>query len=257
MNLEGKVGVVTGSSRGVGKNIALELARAGADVVIAARTEAESDPKLPGTIYSTAEEIAAETGRRAIPVKVDVTKDEDLRKMVDEAMEKFSRVDILVNNAGIMIPGKLIDTPLKRWDLAWRVNVRAALAACQMVLPHMLKRGSGTIIFISSEAAEIKGEGNMSYSVTKQADRKVAEGLAEELKDTGVSVFAISPEGIVMSPGVLYHGTHEMYPGHDVEDPEDTGRAAVLLASGAIDDRSGEHFYSRALLRENAELVKG
>jgi citronellol/citronellal dehydrogenase len=257
MDLSGKVAIVTGSSRGVGKGIALEMARAGANVVVAARSEQETDPKLPGTIYSTAEEIARETGRKALALRVDVTNDDDVRAMVEKTTSELGKVDILVNNAGVMFPGPFVETPLKRWDLLYRVNMRAGLSCAQAALPGMIERGGGTIIFISSVAADHKGAFNISYSVTKQADRKIAEGLAEEFKSRGIKVFSLSPEGLILSPGVLYHRTDEMMPGQDIEDPAEMGQAAVLLASGAIDERSGEHFYSRALLRELAKTPAG
>ena len=127
MELEGRVAIVTGSSRGVGKNIAVELARAGADLVVAARTEQVKDPRLPGTISDTAEEIRA-MDRRALPVRTDVADEESIEALVRSALEEFGRIDVLVNNAGIMAPGPLVDVSLKRWDLVMRVNVRGPVA---------------------------------------------------------------------------------------------------------------------------------
>jgi citronellol/citronellal dehydrogenase len=252
MDLNSQVAIVTGASRGVGKGIALELARAGADVVVAARSEREPDPRLPGTIYSTTEEIEAETGRRALAVRVDVSKDEDVEVMVQKTLQHFGRIDILVNNAGVMAPGLLTDTPIKRWDLLWRVNVRGPLVCAQAVLPKMIEQKSGTIVFISSIAAERPGAGNMSYSVTKQADRKVAEGLALEVKEHGIRVFSLSPQGLILSPGVMMHRTDRMFPESEIEEAGEMGQAVVILASGAADDRVGGHFYSRSLNQEFA-----
>ncbi|MEX2236315.1 MAG: SDR family NAD(P)-dependent oxidoreductase [Dehalococcoidia bacterium] len=248
--LKGQVAIVTGSSRGIGRAIALELARAGADVVVAARSEEQTDPKLPGTIYSTAEEIEKETGRRALPVRLDVTNDEQIEAMAKKTIEEFGRIDILVNNAGIMSPGKLVETPIKRYDIVWRVNVRGPLLCTQAVLPGMLERGSGTIIFISSIAADNPGGGNMSYSTTKLADRKIAEGLAEEVRSRNIQVFSLSPEGLILSPGVLYHRDAHEFDESAIEGAEEMGYAAVRMASGALRERSGQHFYSRALNRE-------
>src|SRR5687767_6568019 len=114
--LDGQVALVTGASRGVGYYMALELAKAGADIVVAARTEEVRDPKLPGTIYSAAEEIRG-LGRQALPVKVDVSKDEEIEAAVQQTLAEFGRIDVLVNNAGIMFPGNLVDVPIRRWDL--------------------------------------------------------------------------------------------------------------------------------------------
>ena len=254
MELEGKVAIVTGASRGVGKNIALELAKAGADIVVAARTEQVKDPKLPGTISETAEEIRA-LGRRALPVRTDVTDEESIEAMVRRTLEEFGRIDILINNAGIMAPGPLVDVALKRWDLVMRVNVRGPVACSRAVWPHMVERREGVIINISSILADQAGGGNISYSVTKQALRKFSEGLAEEGKPHNIRVFALSPEGLVITPGTMYHRLPDEVPaGPMVEDPEVMGQAAAFLCGDAARDLTGRHFYSRALLRERGLL---
>ena len=111
MKLADKVAIVTGSSRGVGKNMALELAREGCHIVVAARTEQEQDPKLPGTIHSSVEELQA-LGVRAIALRTDVSDEESVQAMVQAALAEFGRIDILINNAGIMFPGRLWEIPL-------------------------------------------------------------------------------------------------------------------------------------------------
>lgn len=250
MELKDKVAIVTGSSRGVGKNMALELAREGCHVVVAARSEQETDPKLPGTIYATAEELRS-LGVRALPVRLDVTDDESITAMVRATLDEFGRIDILINNAGIMFPGRLWETPVKRWDLVMRVNVRGTVVCCQAVLPHMIERRDGVIINISSMAAEQSGGGNISYPVTKLALRKLSEGLAEEVREYNIRVFALSPEGLVITPGTMYHRLPEQVPsGPFVEGPEAMGRAAAFLCTDEAKSLSGQHFYSRRLLRE-------
>jgi citronellol/citronellal dehydrogenase len=245
--LEGQVAIVTGASRGVGRYMALELAKAGADIVVAARTEAVSDPKLPGTIFTTAEEIRA-LGRRALPQRVDVTKDDEIDAAVRHSIDEFGRIDILVNNAGILAPGNLVDVPLRRWDLVWRVNVRGLIYFTQQVLPHMIARRHGTVINISSRGADHPGTGNISYSITKQAIRKFSEGLAGEVKEYGVKVFSLSPHALVPSPGATYHGLDANLPPERIEPTDVMGRAAVYLAAAAPLERSGEHFYSQLLV---------
>jgi NAD(P)-dependent dehydrogenase (short-subunit alcohol dehydrogenase family) len=116
-----------------------------------------------------------------------------------------------------------------------------------------MERREGVIINISSIAADQPGAGNTSYSVTKQALRKLSEGLAQEVKEHNIRVFALSPEGLVITPGTMYHRLPEQVPGGDfVEDPEVMGRAAVFLCTDAASEYSGQHFYSRALLRQHA-----
>jgi len=250
--LEGKVAIVTGASRGVGEYMAREFAKEGCNVVVAARTEEVKDPKLPGTIFSTAEELSA-MGVRAIPVRCDVTDEDSINAMVRRTLDEFGRIDILVNNAGIMLPAKLVDMPLKRWDLIWRVNVRGAIAACKAALPAMIEQRDGVIFNISSIAADQDGGNNVSYKLTKHALRELSQGLAAEEKEHNIRVFALSPLGWVPTPGTLYHRLNETMPGVSpmLERPEAMGLAAIYLCGEEGKALSGQHFYSRHLLRDH------
>jgi 3-oxoacyl-[acyl-carrier protein] reductase len=192
---------------------------------------------------------------RALPVRTDVTDEGSVRSMVGEALGEFGRIDLLINNAGIVIPGRLWEIPIKRWDLVMNVNVRGAVLCCQAVLPHMIERGDGVIVNISSIAAERPGLMGISYSVTKQALRKLSEGLAAEVKEHGIRVFSLSPEGLVVTPGTMYHRLPDQVPsGPYVEGPEAMGRAVVFLCGEEARELSGQHFYSRRLLREQGLL---
>jgi NAD(P)-dependent dehydrogenase (short-subunit alcohol dehydrogenase family) len=121
-------------------------------------------------------------------VKCDVTDEESINAMVQRATEEFGRVDILVNNAGIMAPAPLVEMPLKRWDLIWRVNVRGAIACSKAVLPGMIEQRDGVIFNISSIAADQESAGNISYMLTKHALRELARGLAAEVREHNVRV---------------------------------------------------------------------
>ena len=249
--LEGRVAIVTGASRGVGEYMAREFAKEGCNVVVAARTEEQQDPKLPGTIHDTARELEA-LGVRAIAVRCDVTDEDSVNATVRRALDEFGRIDILVNNAGIMVPQRLVDMPLKRWDLIWRVNVRGAIACCKAVLPSMIERRDGVIFNISSIAADNPGAGNISYKLTKHALRELSAGLAAEEKEHNIRVFALSPLGWVPTPGTLYHRLDETMPSVSpmLERPEAMGLAAIYLCGEEGKELSGQHFYSRDLLRE-------
>src|SRR3972149_10784000 len=145
--LSGQVAVVTGASRGIGRAIALEFARAGADIVVAARSSEKPPSKLPGTIEETARQVEAAgrrpSGRpsgRALAVPMDVTDEAQVQAMAQRTLDEFGRADILVNNAGISFPAPFSQTPLKRWDLALNVNLRGPIMCTQAFLPHMLER---------------------------------------------------------------------------------------------------------------------
>jgi citronellol/citronellal dehydrogenase len=253
--LDGQVALVTGSSRGIGHFMACEFAREGCNIVVAARSEEVRDPRLPGTIHSVVEELV-ELGVEALPFRLDVTDDEQIEACAEAAIERFGRIDILVNNAGVMAPAPVVELPVRRFDLVMRVNVRGPFAMTQAVLPQMLKLGSGTVITVSSVAADRAGAGNISYSMSKVAIEKFMEGLAAEVGDRGIRCFGLKPEGVVLSPGATYHG---LTPADlDTEDDADMGRAAIWLATS--DDAAalnGQSFYSRALLRDHPEARAG
>ncbi len=260
--LDGKVAIVTGASRGVGEYMALEMAKAGCNIVVAARTEAAGQSKLDGTIAETASALE-KLGVRAIAVRCDVTDEDSINAMVQRALDEFGRIDILINNAGIMAPAKLVDMPLKRWDIMWKVNVRGAIACAKAVLPTMIAQRDGVIINISSIAADQDGDGNIAYMLTKHALRELSKGLAAEEKANNIRVFALSPLGWVPTPGTLFYRLDETMPsvGPMLERPEAMGLAAIYLCGEEGKALSGQHFYSRHLLRDNinngADLYQG
>lgn len=205
MKFDGKVCIVTGSSRGIGKAIALGFARQGADVVIAARSEEQKDERLPGTIHTAADEVRA-LGRRALAVKTDVRKEEDVDRMVAQTLEAFGRIDVLVHNAAVAFWYKLWETPVKLWDLVLGVNLRGAFLCARAALPSMIQQKSGSIINISSPGADIGGkvDGGMAYSASKAGIERLSNGLAEEVKEHGIAVNCLKPEGFVDSEGARY-----------------------------------------------------
>lgn len=248
--LQGKVGIVTGASRGIGRNIAVELAAEGCNVVIAARSEVEPDPRLPGTIHSVAEECQA-FGVRALPVVTDVTDEESIEQCFARTLADFGRVDILVNNAGLSFPGPLLELTLKRWDLVMRLNVRGTVVATRLALEPMLKQGSGTIVNISSVSADHSGANSSAYAVTKQAVRKLAQAVAAEYGERGIRSFSLSPSAVVSTPGHRYIRGKNAVPHERAEAEHVMGRAVIWMA--AWDEAlpaNGGHFYSIPLVAE-------
>ena len=149
--LQDKIAIVTGASRGIGKAMALALARAGASVVVAART-AEPRANLPGTIHDTVAEIE-EAGGRALAVACNVREEESIRDMVNRTLDEYGAVDVLVNNAGIGGYVPFLQMTLREWDLNMAINLRAPFIACQAAVPVMIEQGGGSIINVSSHAA--------------------------------------------------------------------------------------------------------
>ena len=226
--LSGQVAVVTGASRGIGRAIAVEFAKAGADIVISARSSESAPSKLPGTIEETARAVEA-TGRRAIAVPTDVTDEAQVQAMAQRTLDEFGRVDILVNNAGISFPAPFSQTPLKRWDLVLNVNLRGPVMCTQAFLPRMLEQGSGRIINISSYLAEVLMPGMMSYSVSKIALEKFTQALAAELQPKSIPVNALHIEMNIATEGWRFRNPDIDY--SNWEKPEAAAEATLWLAT--------------------------
>ena len=195
MQLKGKVAIVTGSSRGIGKAIALALAREGAHIIVAARTEQKSR-LIAGTLYETAEAIEA-SGGTVLPVKTDVANEKDVANMLNKTLHQFQRVDILVNNAATNRPALFRNTSLNAWDEIIRVNVRGTVVCTQSVLPVMMEQRAGHIINISSVVADKLHHEPMTglaYDVSKAAINRFTKGLADELKPYTIGVNALAPD---------------------------------------------------------------
>ncbi len=232
MKLQGRVAIVTGSSRGIGKAIAIGFAEQGADVVVAARTEEVKNERLPGTIHETGREIEA-LGRRAVPVRCDVTDEESVNHMVDIALDAFGHIDVLVNNAGVAFYFPVLETPLKRWDIVLRVNVTGAFLCSKGVLPHMIKQGKGSIINISSLAANVRNGGTvptgLAYGVAKAGVERFTWGLASEVGQFNIAVNCLKPQKVVDTEGMRFWTSEEERKGWT--SPEKMVRCATFLAT--------------------------
>jgi len=230
MRMRGKVAIVTGGSRGLGKAIAIGFSKEGANVVVAARTE-EENRELPGTIYKTAEEVKA-LGQDAVPVRCDVTLEESVNQLVQVTMERFGRIDVLVNNAGVAFYRPILETPLKRWELVLRVNLIGAFLCSKAVLPQMIKQGNGSIINISSLAADERDEGTVptgaAYAVSKAGLDRLTWGLAAEAGQYNIAVNALKPHRVVDTEGMRLWQPHADKSAW--QSPEMMVKAAIFLA---------------------------
>jgi citronellol/citronellal dehydrogenase len=196
-NLSGRVAIVTGASRGIGKALAIRLAREGADVVIAAKSEQSTD-RLPGSIHETADEIRA-LGRRAIAVPTDVRNEDAIRNMVERTVSELGRLDILVNNAGAIWTRPILETPPKRFDLMMSVNARAAYIACYYALPHMVKQQWGHVLNMCPRLATTPSPGKVAYMITKSGMARLAIGLAAEHVNDNIAANTLWPRTIIES----------------------------------------------------------
>jgi NAD(P)-dependent dehydrogenase (short-subunit alcohol dehydrogenase family) len=185
MKLEGKVSVITGAGRGIGKTIALRFAREGAVVVATGSTEE--------TIDATAREIRQQGGR-AVSILTDVSDEESVRRMVEEALREFERIDILVNNAGIIGPtAPVVSVEREDWDHTLSVNLTGAYLCAKHALPSMIERRSGRIINITSVAGLGGYALRSPYSVSKWGMIGLTRSLALEVGRYDITVNAIAP----------------------------------------------------------------
>jgi citronellol/citronellal dehydrogenase len=201
--LDRRVAVVTGASRGIGRAVVLGLARAGWDVVIAAKSTASTD-KLPGSIFSVAAEVEA-LGAAALPLQVDVRDAEQIEGMAARTLERFGRIDLLVNNAGALHWAGILQTPAKRFDLVMGVNARAAFLCCRAVLPAMIARRRGHIVNLSPPLDLSILPGRIAYGITKLGMTLLTVGLAEEVKGHNVAVNSLWPVTIIESQASINH----------------------------------------------------
>ena len=201
MNLEGKVAIVTGASRGVGAATAVALAEAGAMVVCAARATEANPLRLPGTIDATVGRIT-DAGGEALAVPTNLAHEEDVERMVAATVEHFGRLDVLVNNAAITFPGDL-DVPMKRYDLMMAVNLRAPLVAAHAAAPHMKQHGEGAIVNVSSAAALSYIPGLMVYGMSKIAMEHLTVSLATQLLPHRIAVNTFRIDVPVASEGFV------------------------------------------------------
>ncbi len=196
-NLTGRVAVVTGASRGIGKALAIRLAQEGADVVVAAKSEQSTD-RLPGSIHETADAIRA-VGRRALAIPTDVRDEDAIRNMIERTIAEFGRLDILVNNAGAIWAQHILNTPPKRFDLMMGVNTRAAYIACYYALPHMVKQQWGHVLNMCPRLSNDPSPGRVAYMISKLGMARLAIGLAAEHRDDNIAANALWPRTIIES----------------------------------------------------------
>ena len=252
-DVNGKVAIVTGSSRGIGEAIARRLAVAGAKVVVTARTVEVRDERLSGTVHSVTAAIK-ELGGEATAVAANLQKKPDREQLVAAAVDAYGRVDILVNNAAILVPGATVDFPERYFDRMFEILVKAPHHLAQLTLPAMIEHGGGSILNISSRAAIHPKPGQRSYDgavygMTKAAIERFTTGLAAEMYEHGISVNALSPDKVVATPGQMFgrRYTQEML---DAAEPvEAMAEAALALVSGDPRERTGGIRYSSEVLQ--------
>ena len=255
---EGRVALVTGASRGIGEGAARRLAAEGAAVAAVARTRADGDHRLPGSLERLVADIA-ELGGRAVGIPADLSDPSlDRSKVVAQAEEALGgKVDILINNAARAFYQPFAELTEKRWRIAYELNVWAPWDLARLVLPGMRELGRGAIVNISSGVAEPpslppnRASGptmtGCLYGSTKAALNRWTVGLAAETWDDGITVNAVSPEAAVMTPGA---GDYVNLPPESLEPMETMCEAILALSTAKPQELTGRITYSLSLICE-------
>jgi citronellol/citronellal dehydrogenase len=245
-DLKGKTLLITGASRGIGKAIALRAAADGANVVIAAKT-AEPHPKLPGTIYTAAAEVAA-AGGKALPLVVDVRDDARVASAIAEAVAHFGGLDVLVNNASAINLTGTLATPMKRFDLMWGVNARATFACSQAAIPHLRQAANPHILNLSPplDVAAKWFAPHLAYTMSKYGMSLCVLGMAEELRGDGIAVNALWPRTVIATAALAMLGG--MVPLENCRKPEIVADAAHAILTRDSRSATGNFFIDEEVL---------
>lgn len=199
-----RVAFITGASRGIGRAIALALAREGWAVVIAAKSVVSTE-RLPGSIYTVADEVAA-LGGMALPVCLDVRDEGQIEAAVAQTLERFGRIDALINNAGALHWQPLLETPAKKFDLVMAVNTRAACLCARAVLPAMIAQKWGHIVNMSPPLDVSLLPGRVAYGISKLGMTLLTLGLAEEVRANNIAVNSLWPVTVIESQASINWG---------------------------------------------------
>jgi 7-alpha-hydroxysteroid dehydrogenase len=228
--VDGKVAVVTGGGRGIGAACALALAEAGADVVLAARTESQLD--------EMAHKVEA-FGRKAITVPCDVNDNDATAALAQRAVDEFGRLDIVVNNAGGSMPRPFLDTSPGYLERQFHFNVTTAFVLSRAAAPHLLESGEGAIVNISSTMGRLRDRGFVAYGTAKAAlahmTRLMAADLAPKVRVNAIAVGSVATSAleIVLNDEAMHTQMVEGTPLKRLGQPEDIAIAALYLSSPA------------------------
>lgn len=250
MNLKGKTLFITGASRGIGKAIAIRAAKDGANIAVVAKTR-EPHPKLPGTVYSSVEDIKSEGGN-AIACIADIRFEDQVQTAVDATIERFGGIDILVNNASAINLSPTLELSMKRFDLMVAVNVRGTFLSSKLCVPHLKKAENPHILNLSPPLnMDPKWfKNNLAYTMAKYGMSMCVLGMAEEFKKDGIAVNALWPRTPIATAAVRNLLGEKTAVNHS-RTPEIVADAAYIIVTKPSREYTGNFFIDEEILLEN------
>lgn len=247
-NLKGKTLFITGSSRGIGREIALICAEQGANIVIAAKSDTPH-PKLPGTIHTVSKEVE-QAGGHALAIKLDVRDEKSVNAAMKLTAETFGGIDVLINNASAISLTRLQDTDIKRFDLIHSINTRGTMVCSQAAIPYLKKGNNPHIITLSPPLNMAKHwlKPFIPYTLSKYGMTLLALGLAEELRGNGISSSTLWPQTAIATAAIKFALDDEIM--NQSRTPRIMAEAALEIIQSENLELSGQTIVDEALLRK-------
>lgn len=244
--LRAKTVFITGSSRGIGRAIALRCAREGANVVITGKT-ASAHAKLPGTIHSVVDEVE-KTGGRGLAIQLDVRDERALQSAVEQAANHFGGIDVLVNNASAIYLTNTLDTPARKLDLMWDVNMRATFLASQACIPYLKKSSNPHILTLSPPLSHDAKwfAPHLAYSISKFGMSLCTLGLAREFAEEGIAVNCLWPRTTIATAAIEFNFPEQIL--RASRKPEIVADAAYQIFQRDSRECSGNFFIDEEVL---------
>lgn len=237
---------ITGGSRGIGRSIALKMARQGANIVIAAKTDTPHE-KLPGTIHTVAAEIEEEGGQ-SLPIKMDIRDENQVAMAVAKTVEKFGGIDILVNNASAISLTSTLETPMKRFDLMHSVNVRGTFSVTQACIPHLTQAVNPHVLMLSPPLnMHPKWFANhVAYTMSKYGMSMCVLGMSREFRNHGIAFNALWPATAIATDA--FKAINQTIPLEQMRKPEIVADAALEIFKKPSHECTGNFFIDEAVL---------
>lgn len=250
MTLKGKVLFITGSSRGIGKAIAMRAAQDGAKIGVIGKTDTPN-PKLPGTVHSTVKEIQ-DVGGEAIPLICDIRFEDQVIEAVKKTVDAFGRINILINNASAINLTQTPDTPMKRFDLMMGINVRGTFLCSQQCLPYLEKAENPHILTLSPPINLDPRwfQNNTAYTISKYGMSMCVLGMAEEFRKYGIAVNALWPRTVIATAAVQNLLGGDLTVKHSRK-PEIVADAAYLILNEPAKTCTGNFFIDDEVLMKH------